>query len=157
MTFLPQEKALIGLKKLKQIIQPYDYYCCCSGSQVSPQRGRKISLVIWNGGQSKYVNSSPNPLQLALDCGPELINAKTSDKSSVWRLFRKKFPLCFSSLLCHGQQHKDQIQVLRALAEKVEVKESSGKIERKAILEQTFILCPKDIGDTSNHSIHVQL
>lgn len=88
MAFLPQEKALIGLKKLKQIIQLYDYYYC-SGSQVSPQRGRKTSLVICNGGQSKQANSSPKPLQLALECDLELVNAKTSDKSSSVKAFQE--------------------------------------------------------------------
>ena len=92
MAFLPQEQALIGLKKLKQIIQLYDYYYC-SGSQVSPQRGRKTSLVICNGGQPKYANGSPKPLQLALECGLELVNAKTSDKSSSVKAFQEKFPL----------------------------------------------------------------
>lgn len=46
-------------------------------------------------------------LQLALECGLELVHAKASDKSSSVKAFQENFSSFFSSLLCGELQHKD--------------------------------------------------
>lgn len=142
MAFLPQEQALTGLKKLKQIIQLYDYYIVQDLRYSHKEEGKPHWCSAMEVNPSMPM-AHPNPSSWLWNVALSLWMLKPLIKVPVWRLSRKTFPLFSPPHYEANYSTRTRSKCWELLKRRWELRRAPGEIERKAILEQTFVLCPK--------------